>query len=276
MRVAAVCAVAFLAVGVPSAMSAPPEQWDEYFVDAQGDSAAAPDLETLTTGMADDGMAHFSVYTRIPSTDTKSTVIVYLDTDQSGATGDPAYAGADYSFVLFQGGRSLDFERWNAGRWVSATAPPGSWWSYRSPYLFVTISRASLGNASAVNVIAESTLGAQHDRIPDTGTVHYNLTPLALTVSSFHVTRSTRHARLELAAMRSDTGGPFDVASPYCHGRVGGKVVFATTFGDPKQDRPAFCSWTFAKALVGKKARLTITFVYAGRKASRSVSLTVR
>jgi hypothetical protein len=274
MRVAAVCAVAFLVVCVPSAMSAPPEQWDEYIVDAQGDSAGAPDIETVTTGMDDDGMAHFSVYTRIPSTDTKSTVTVYLDTDGSATTGDPAYAGAEYSFVLFEGGRSFDFERWSGGRWVTATAR-GSW-SYRSPYLFVTVTRAALGNAAAVNVIAESASGKATDRVPDTGTVRYNLTPLKLTVSSFRATRSPRHERLELSATRSDTGGPFALASPYCHGRVGGKVVFATTFGDPKKDQPAFCAWTFAKALVGKKARLTITFVYAGRKASRSVSITIR
>jgi hypothetical protein len=99
---------------------------------------------------------------------------------------------------------------------------------------------------------------------------------LALTVSSFRATRSPRHERLELSATRSDTGGPFTVASPYCHGRVGGKVVFATAFGDPAKDQPAFCAWTFAKALVGKKARLTITFVYAGRRASRSISITIR
>lgn len=274
MRLAAVFAVVFIAIRVPSAMSASAEQWEEFFADAQGDAGGAPDIVTLTTGMGDDGMARFDVYTRIPSTDTKSTVIVYLATDGSTATGDPAYAGADYSLVLFEGGRSFDFERWNAGRWVTATAR-GSW-GYRSPYLFVTVSRAALANAAAVNVIAESTSGDQHDRVPDTGTVHYNLTPLVLTVSSFRATRSPRHERLELSATRSDTGGPFAVASPYCHGRVGGKVVFAKTFGDPEKDRPAFCAWTFPKALVGKKARLTITFVYAGRKASRSVSITVR
>jgi hypothetical protein len=136
--------------------------------------------------------------------------------------------------------------------------------------------RAEIGKPTAVNVLAESTAGGAHDLAPDLGTIHYKLTPLVLTISSFTAMRSARAERLELGVTRSDSGGPLLGEPPLCHGRVAGKVVFATVLDDARVGQRACCAWKFPKALVGKKARLTITIPYAGRKVSRSVSLTIR
>jgi hypothetical protein len=142
--------------------------------------------------------------------------------------------------------------------------------------LAFAVDRAEIGKPTAVNVLAESTAGGAHDLAPDLGTIHYKLTPLVLTISSFTAMRSARAERLELGVTRSDSGGPLLGEPPLCHGRVAGKVVFATVLDDARVGQRACCAWKFPKALVGKKARLTITIPYAGRKVSRSVSLTIR
>jgi hypothetical protein len=275
MKLVVALAMASLAFLVASAAAAPSDNWLEYFGDPQSDAGSAPDLAQIFIGGSDDGAATFHIWARIPPGDTTSTITVFIDADDNPSTGDAVHAGADYSLVAFHGGRSFDFTRWSSGRWVSASAPP-MFASYRNPFLDFYVSRALLGGAAAINVMVESSAGTQHDRLPDTGTIHYGLTPLVLAISKFSATRSPRGERLELGVTRSDTGGALTGQPPYCHGRVGGKIVFASVLDSGKPAKPAFCAWKFSKAMVGKKARLTITSPYASRKVSRSVSLTVR
>jgi hypothetical protein len=205
------------------------------------------------------------------------TASVFVDTDATATTGGPG--GAELRVDFTDHGNRTSFAVWKSGSWVGAKFPTALILPPNLDVFFgptAELDLQSLGDPTAVNLWAEASGGGRTDRLPDAGTIHYDVQPLVLSVASFKPTAGKLRERLELVVNRSDSGEPLIGELPLCSAHVGGKVVFAKLAAPAKSDAPAaVCDWRFPKAMIGKKGIATITLTSSGRTVKRSVAFTV-
>jgi hypothetical protein len=248
-------------------------EWTAPFGDRAGDGNGAPDITSLSVGSSDSGNVSFGLYVHIPSSDTSTVLTVFVDADSNRATGDPA-TGAEYAFRAEHGGRDVSFMQWT-GSWVRLESPTATGAYLAGSTLGLGAARSDLGDATAIDVVAESRKGSAVDRIPDTGSIHYNLRPLVLKVVKFAASRGPLSERVQLKIRRSDNGAALEGILPDCTARVAGGVLSSRSFSSAKSGKPAFCEWHFPSALRGRRATATIRIPFGGRTVARTVRFTV-
>jgi hypothetical protein len=143
------------------------------FTDPTGDSGNAPDITTVTVSNDDSGGLVFTVnLPNRPSLGSQDVVLIGLDTDQNGSTGQ---GGIDYAFLVQ--GNEWALASWNGSSFVPVSAGTFSA-SYGNGVLTISGNRSDLGNTSGFNF----GLGASGDngstfpeQAPNSGIWNYQL-----------------------------------------------------------------------------------------------------
>jgi hypothetical protein len=136
-------AVGALALGATCASAAP-----AVFTDPAGDTEQGPDVTRVAVG--DDGRT-LTMGIRIANRDEgpldTDVYTIYLDTDESRATGDPEHHGADRLVRVAGGAAALEatLARWAGEGWGEGT-PSGVTVEWNEPELAVRVGLAGLGD----------------------------------------------------------------------------------------------------------------------------------
>jgi len=269
-----------------STATAPPVQ----FTDENGDSGTAPDLKTVDVTNDDKGQYTFTVGFATPYGDTAG-LILYLDTDQNAATGDPDALGADYLLGDDHSTHSFFLERWNGTDWedASSTATVSVSISSDNSRVVASINKTDLGGSTGFNFFAVSVDGdggdGHFDDAPSgSGSFTYTLQPtvtLALGGATALPVKAGGLWSVVMVVIRSDTGKT-----------VGGEgaIVCRATSGSTKlavvghqfvsagggKGSGAVCLFKVPTKLKGKTLKATMTVSYSGQSVTHSFSTRAR
>src|SRR5262245_49396740 len=118
-RPAILIALAALLVGVPAALggSSHAAANSQTFNDSVGEDANAPDITSIAVSNDDAGNITLQVnISNRPALTPDMFLLVFLDTDNNSATGDPDSLGADYANQLQAG--AIGLFQWNGSDYV--------------------------------------------------------------------------------------------------------------------------------------------------------------
>jgi hypothetical protein len=258
------------------------------YQDSTGENPAAPDITTVVASNND--AAVISLRINIPNRATLTQdmlVVVWIDSDNNPQTGDPDSLGADYILFLFRGDLALG--RWDGTDYADAPAT-SLIFSYQAGVTF-TISASELGNTRRFGfatrvfsglVIDETTgaidfANAATDDAPGAiGFYNFELqiTPPTLLIrrvtTSPATPRAGRTFTVRMVAARSDTGAALQNGRVTCVGRAGNtrlRAQVARVTGGA-----VTCTWLIPAKAKGKTFRGSVTVVFEGLRASRSIS----
>jgi hypothetical protein len=256
------------------------------YTDPAGDSGTAADVVGASVSSDDNGQYTFHVQFN-SALATTHIVGLYLDTDVSSWTGDPAAAGADYAIWQDQSNGKIAFGRWNVGGWEYA--PGGSSIQVTAPApteLMVSVNRSDLHGSSAFNFWIDSwdgTGGSGHEDLAPDGTATWHYQPgvqegtlsLAITDSALTTPEAGGMWGVAISVTRSDTGATVSSeAAIRCRatGRGTALRVLRKTFisGAAEGETAAVCIFRVPKALRNRLVRATITVSYSGLSVSRT------
>ena len=211
--------------------------------------------------------------------------LVYLDTDQNAATGDPDTLGADYVIQLVPG--AADLFQWQGTDYVRAPAQTSLTFGYAPTGATLRISAAELGKtkglkfgalaASGVAFTPEGDLdftNVHTDLAPDPGhgfAAYQVLTKLVLTATAFTTApkpaRAGKPFTVSMAVSENDTQGPIAKGVATCTATLGGKRIVATVH--VVTNGIANCVWRIPKTAKGLTIRGTIAVTVQGVKLTR-------
>lgn len=264
----------------------------QSFPDSTGEDANAPDITGIDVSNDDAGLITFHIkISNRPTLTSDMAILMWMDTDNNPATGDPQASGADYFLALDSTGVGL--LKWN-GTNDYDTAPSQSsvTYHYDATGATVTASAADLGGAKQVNFFTIAISGlttdasgnvdftnAHADSAPDAGHGSYSykvLTKLTLTATAFTTAPKPAKAgarfTASLAATESDTGGPVSAGTVACVGTIKGVRVAAT---HTLANGIASCSWKLPKTSKGKTLVGTISITVQGTTLTKSFRATI-
>jgi hypothetical protein len=263
------------------------------FTDSSGEDATAPDITTLVVSNNDAGVITIRINVPNRATFTQDMLILlFADTDNNPATGDPESLGADYVIQLF-GGEAALF-RWDGSDFTRRPGDPASTsllFQYQGG-VTITITAAEFGNTARFGFAAIVLSGiaidpvtgdidftnAKSDVAPAAGSGFFNYSVLVakptLVVRRLASTpaapRAGRPFTLRMTTARSDTGALLQSGRVTCVGRVGNarlRVQLARVVSGA-----ATCTWQIPPAAKGKTFRGTVTVVFEGLRVTRSIS----
>jgi hypothetical protein len=264
----------------------------QTFTDSTGENPNAPDITTIVVANNDSGLITFKVnLSNRPALTADMSVLVFLDTDQKPATGDPQSFGADYAIELDQG--SVDLLKWNGSDYIDAPSQSSVTYSYDTTGATIHASAADLGKTKGFNFFSIVFSGittdsqgnadftnAQADSAPDIGHGEYTyrvLTKLTLSVKALTVSpkpaKAGKKLVASLAATESDTNGPVTTGTVACTATVAGKHLSATAHR--VANGVATCSWLLPHTAKGT-VKGTISLTVNGTTVSRSFSDAVK
>jgi len=263
------------------------------YTDSSGEDPAAPDITTTVVSNNDAGI--ITVRINIPNRPQLTRdmlLIMFFDTDNNPATGDPETFGSDYAIELFLG--EIALFRWDGTNFTRRPGDPASTsliFAYQGG-LTITISAAELGNTKGFGFLAEAIAGividettgdldfanATADSAPafQAGLYKYEvkLAPATLVVRKFSSTPARPAAgktfALKLQAARSDTGALLQGGRVTCVGRIGSSPLRAVS--GRFVGRQAVCTWRIPAGAKGKTFRGSIAIVFEGLRTARSYS----
>jgi hypothetical protein len=259
------------------------------FTDSVGEDANAPDIVNIVVSNDDAGNITFQVnVSNRPTLTADMLFLIFLDTDQNSATGDPDLGGTDYVVQLVPG--AVDLFQWNGSDYTAAPSQASLTFSYTSAGPTIRVSASDLGKTKAPNffVIAVSGItvdasgnldftNIHRDIAPDPGHGFYSyqvLTKLVLTVTAFTTApkpaKAGRPFSASLAATENDTGGPVEGGTVACSATIALKRVAAVTH--VVTNGVASCVWRLPKTSKGKTIRGSVTLTVRGVKVTRSFS----
>src|SRR3954447_15164449 len=91
------------------------------YPDSTGEDPAAPDITSVVVSNDDAGLITFQINLSNPPALTPDlSLIVFLDTDKNGSTGDTGSLGADYAILLLPG--AVDLFQWNGTTYAPAAS----------------------------------------------------------------------------------------------------------------------------------------------------------
>lgn len=289
--VLALVALPAVAGAAPAGPAAPAAN-SVTFEDSSGENPAAPDITTLVVSNNDAGVLSFRVNVpNRPALTPDMILFLFVDSDANAATGDPDSLGADYVIQLFQG--EIALFRWDGTDFTRRPGDPPATslvFSYQDG-VTITITAAELGNTARFGfaaivisgIVIDPTTGdpdftnAVSDVAPAAGTGLYpyevRITPPSLVVRKLATTPARPVAGkrfvLRMTAARSDTGAVLQNGRVTCVGRAG------TTRLRAQEAQviagAAVCTWLIPKGAKGKTFRGTITVVFEGLKATRTI-----
>jgi hypothetical protein len=259
------------------------------FPDSIGEDPAAPDITSLAVSNDDAGLITFRINVSNRPTFTEDMFfLLFLDTDQNAATGNPDFDGADYVIQLVPG--EIDLFQWNGSDYVLASSQTSLVYSYATTGPTIRLRAADLGrtkgfrfSAIAVSGVTTDASGnpdyskIHRDAAPDVGHGMLNyqvLTRLLLSVTAFTTSpkpaKSGRQFAATLAADENDTGGPVRGGTVGCSATVASKRIVAATH--VVANGIASCVWRIPATAKGKTLRGTIMLTVQGVKVTRTFS----
>jgi hypothetical protein len=146
------------------------------YTDARGDSGTAPDLTGVTVASDPNGQILFTIQLAdLPSPAPVGTLL-FLDTDQNGATGSQPTGGADYVFAVDEEDNMYWFDRWSGAEWVDTPYSTVRVNTTRNSVL-ISVNRSELGNTSGFNFWVRTVRWDNDDRdsAPEDGLFNYSL-----------------------------------------------------------------------------------------------------
>jgi hypothetical protein len=287
---------AALAVALPAAATGAPASPARVaantatYQDSVGENPAAPDITTIVVSNTD--AASISLRVNVPNRPTLTQdmlAIVWVDSDNNPATGDPDSLGADYLILLFRGDIAL--LRWDGADYADGAPATSLIFAYQGGVLTFTINASELGNTRRFGfatrmisgIVIDETTGdldftnaVQDDAPSGAGLFNYQLqiTPPTLLVrrvtTSPKVPRAGQTFTMRLVAARSDTGAAIQNGRVTCVGRAGNTRLRAQIAR--VSAGAATCTWNVPANAKGKTFRGSVTVVFEGLRASTSIS----
>jgi hypothetical protein len=260
------------------------------FADSTGENANAPDITSIAVSNDDKGAITFQVnIANRPALTDDMAILMFLNTDNNPATGDPTSFGADYLVQLTNG--AVDLFPWAGTDYGAGAAAPSLTYSYAATGATIHVNAADIGAtkqftfaAVAISGIAVDANGnadftnAAGDSAPDAGHGAFSYqvkTTLKLSVVSF--TSSPKPAKsggpfsVGLAVNENDTSGPVASGTVTCSATIAGKHIPATHRGSVLNGI-ATCVWHLPKSVKGKTIRGTVTLTVKGTSVQRAFS----
>ncbi len=274
------------------------------FKDPKGDAPASADIAKVIVSSDDVGFLSFRVvFVRRPTRDV--TVLAYLDTDRSAATGAPTLFGADYQFAvskLSEANGHISFRRWN-GTAFEETWSTDAGGDPDNPNVNLTgrVLRFAFPSADTIASSFRFAVATKRqptltlDRAPNPGRPPWSF-KMKVVLVRVSITglktrpRNPRAGRTVAASMGLKTSAPVDL-----YRSVGGPgsafswTCKATLAGKPLADgkgslevtsgltstATTHCTWRIPPHTSGKLFRGSVNVVFRGRPLSRSFSVTI-
>jgi hypothetical protein len=257
------------------------------FPDSIGEDPAAPDITSVVISNDDAGNITIQVnISNRPALTADMFLLVFMDTDQNPATGDPQLLGADYVIELDPGAVALF--QWNGTDYASAASQTSLTYEYVGTGATIHVSAADLSKTKgfkfAVIAVSGVTIdptgnpdftNIHRDSAPDAGHGFFSysvLTKLILNATAF--TTSPRPAKAgrpfsaTLAANENDTAGPVQSGTVTCAATIAFKHIVAASH--VVANGVASCLWRIPKEAKGKTLRGKITLTVKGAQVTRS------
>ena len=263
------------------------------FQDSTGEDPLAPDITTIVVSNDDAGLLSFRVNVpNRPQLGQDMYSVLFVDTDNNTATGDPDLAGVDYVIELARSEANLF--RWDGESFSRRFGDPSAVtlsYSY-SGGLTIRISAAELGNTKKFRFIVELDSGIVVD--PATGELDFTNAKGDIApgggVGLFSYEVKTAAARLlvkrltttparpragklfsaRMTVTRSDTGATLKGGQVRCVGRAGAASLRARTARFVGSQ--AVCTWAIPATAKGRTFRGSVAVVFEGRRAVKAVS----
>jgi hypothetical protein len=287
-RLAVPLALAALLVAVPVALggSSHAAANSQTFNDSVGEDANAPDITSIAVSNDDAGNITFQVnISNRPALTPDMLLLLFLDTDNNSATGDPDSLGADYAIQLQPG--AVGLFQWNGTDYVAAPSQTSLTYSYATTGATIHVSAADLGRTKLLRFVTIAIAGIvvdaagnpdftniHGDTAPDSGHGLYSyqvLTKLVLTVTAFTTSpkpaKAGRTFSVSLAATENDTKGPVRGGTVVCPATLAGKRVVAVR--RVVANGIATCVWRIPRTAKGQLMRGSITLTLQGAHVTR-------
>ncbi len=253
------------------------------YVDARGDSGAAPDITgAVVVNLA--GQLTVSLQIKNVPASQPALVELFIDSDANPATGAPGSAGADYVLVSDESDDSWSFGHWTGSDWDWDTP----WSTARvitlpSAAVAFSVNRSELSNTSVMNIWARTEVGeggdGNSDTAPDVGLWNYSLRLDGPEIRG--IVTATKPAAGPTA------GKPFTVAVTGVKLPPDGEPTptiprpdkyrcAAKLAGRPLRGRgTGGCSFALPKSARGKRLVVVVTVEYGGTKRTTQLSYRV-
>jgi hypothetical protein len=252
---------------------------DSSASDPVGDAGAAPDITSV--GVANDGSGGlaFTIRTGAGTLSATTAIVVSLDTDKNGSTGND---GIEYLFVI--DGTGWGLLKWNGSTYEQAAASSASA-VYSAGAAILKVNKSDIGVADSFVYYADSYLFDANDDVvasdtaPDGNAVYtYTLTkpaaptPLRLTAGSTTYSAKARAGAREtvrVAVTRSDTGKGLASGTATCSVKVGTTAVHAV---GSVHGGAAFCTFRIPASAHGKTLRGTVKARFGNSVVTKTFS----
>ena len=262
------------------------------FPDSIGEDPAAPDITSVVVSNDDAGMITFQVnISNRPALTPDMFMLIFIDSDQNSATGDPSSFGADYLIELDPG--AVGLLQWNGTDYANAASQASLTYAYATTGATIHVSAADLGKTKALKfgVVAFSGFALdasgkadftnlKRDAAPDFGHglfTYQVLTKLVLNVTAFTIAprpaKAGRQLVVSMAANENDTNGPVQTGTVGCAASIAGKRLVATTHA--LRNGIAVCAWRLPATAKGRIVRGLITLTVQGTPLTRGFSARV-
>jgi hypothetical protein len=258
------------------------------YPDSIGEDPQAPDITSTTVSNDDSANITFKVaISNRPALTDDMVILIFLDTDQNTATGDPQSFGADYALQLVTG--SVDLFHWSGSDYTSTPAPSLTY-QYDATGATININGTDLGNTKGFNfvVIAISGFTVDANGNPDSTNAHSDVSPdpghgtfsyqvlikVSLSLVGFTTSpkppKAGRPFSVGLAANESDTQSAVQQGTVTCVAKIAGRRV--TLRASKIVNGVAVCVWSVPKNAKGKRITGSITLATQGATLSKSFS----
>jgi hypothetical protein len=287
-RLALLLLVAGLLVGAPAALggSSRVSVNSTTFPDSIGEDPNAPDITSIQVSNDDAGMITFQInISNRPALTPDMLLLMFLDTDNNQATGDPDSFGADYAIQLQPG--AVGLFQWNGSDYASAASQASLTYAYATTGATIHIAAADLGKTKTVRfaTIVLSGIAVDASGNPDFTNIHADLAPdpghgaftyqvltkLVLSVTAFTTSpkpaKAGRLFSVSMAATENDTGGPVQSGTVACAASLAGKRIVAIRH--VVVNGVASCVWRIPKTAKGRTMRGAITLTVQGTQITR-------
>ena len=277
-----------LAPAIALGSSARADANSSTYPDSIGEDPQAPDITSTTISNDDNANITFKIaISNRPALTDDMVILVFLDTDQNTATGDPQSFGADYALQLVTG--SVDLFHWSGSDYTSTPAPSLTY-QYDSTGATININGTDLGKAKGFNfvVIALSGFTVDPSGNPDSTNAHSDVSPdpghgtftyqvlVKVSLSLVGFTTSPKPPKagkpfsVGLAANESDTQSAVQQGTITCVARIAGKRVPLRT--SRIVNGIAVCVWNVPKTAKGKRITGSISLATQGATISKNFS----
>jgi len=150
----------------------------QSFPDSTGEDANAPDITSTTVSNDDAGQITFKInISNRPAMTSDMVIVVFLNTDQNTATGDPDVLGTDYLIELDPG--VVGLFKWDGTTYSPADSQTSLTFGYDATGATLHVSAADLGQTKGFSfaVVAVSGITTDANGDPDFTNAHRDLSP---------------------------------------------------------------------------------------------------